>query len=73
MRSINGNQYSYVASNYDTNYINPKPVEDLTNTTTIKTFDIIFKDMRRIGHTPRLNITDNQVVPSLKQYLEKEV
>jgi hypothetical protein len=71
VRSINGNQYYYVAYDYDTNYIDARPIEDLTDETIIKTFDEIFKEMERKKHKPKLNITDNQAVGPLKTYLER--
>jgi hypothetical protein len=71
VRSIDGNQYYYVAYDYDTNYIDARPVEDLTDETIIKTFDEIFKEMERKKHKPKLNITDNQAVGPLKTYLER--
>ena len=69
--SIDGIQYYYVAYNYDTNYVHTVPVEDLTDATIIKTFDKIFKDMEK-SHKPCLNITNNQAVASLEQYLEQK-
>ena len=56
---IDGNQYYYVAYDYDTNYVHAVPVKDLTDATTIKIFDTIFEDMEQKGHKPHLNITDN--------------
>jgi hypothetical protein len=72
VQSIDGNQYYYVKYDYNTNYVNAVPVEDLTDTTIIQTFDTIFEDMEKKGHKPKLNITDNQAVGPLKQYLDKQ-
>ena len=72
VRSIDGNQYYYVAYDYDTNYVHAVPVEDLTDAAIIKTFDKIFNKMEQKGHKPRLNITDNQAVAPLKRYLAQK-
>ena len=53
--------------NYNTNYINVRPVGYLTDATIIKMCDEIFKDMERKGHKPRLNITNNQAFVPLKK------
>ena len=72
VRSIDGNQYYYVAYDYDTNYVHTVPVKDLAGATIIKTFAKIFTKMEQQGHKPRLNITDNQAVAPLKRYLAQK-
>ena len=61
-----GNQYYYVAYNHDTNYVHMVQIEDLANATIIKTFDAISKHTKKKSHKPRLDITNNQAVASLK-------
>jgi hypothetical protein len=73
VRSVDGNQYYYVAYDYDTNYVHAVPVEDLTDATIINTFDEIFSDMELKGHKPHHNITDNQAVAPLKRYLAGKI
>ena len=73
VQSIDGNQYYYVAHDYNTNYVDAVSVKDLTNATIIKTFNKIFEDMGQKGHKQRLTITNNQTVVSLKRYLAQKI
>ena len=51
-RSLDGNQYYFVAYDYDTNYIFAIPLKDLTNTSIIKGFDKVFSQMKDKGYKP---------------------
>ena len=72
VRSIDVNQNCYVENDYDKNYVHTFLVEDLTDTTIIKTFDMTFEGMEQKGHKPCLNITNIQAVAPLKQYLAQK-
>jgi hypothetical protein len=67
--SLEGNQYFLVAYNYTINAIIVRPTKDLESTTIIKAFDSIFQELKEKGFKPQLNITDNQAVTALKEYL----
>ena len=58
----------YAAYDYDTTYIHAVPAKDLTDVTIINTTNVIFEDMEKKEHKPRLSITDNQAVAPLKRY-----
>jgi hypothetical protein len=58
-----------VAYDYNTNYTGTRVVEDLTDATIINMFNEISKNMEWKGHTPRLNITNNQAIVPFTTYL----
>ena len=70
--SLEGNQYYFVAYDYDTNAIFAIPIKDLKDDTIIAAFDEIFKDLTEKGYKPQFNVTDNQATTPLKAYLKKE-
>jgi hypothetical protein len=70
--SLEGNQYFLVAYDYTINAILVRPTKDLESATIIKAFDSIFQELKNKGFKPQLNITDNQAVAALKDYLHKE-
>jgi hypothetical protein len=70
--SLDGTQYFLVAYDYTINTILVRPVKDLESATIIKAFDSIFQELKQKGFQPQLNITDNQAVTALKEYLQKE-
>ena len=70
--SLEGNQYFLVAYDYTINAILVRPTKDLESTTIITAFDSIFQELKSKGFKPQLNITDNQAVAALKDYLHGE-
>ena len=64
--SLNGKQYYMVMYDYDNNYINAIPVSDLRDETVVAAVKEFFDEMEENGHSPRLNISDNQAATSLK-------
>jgi hypothetical protein len=70
--SLEGNQYFLVAYDYTLNAILVRPTKDLESATLITAFDSIFTELKNKGFKPQLNITDNQAVAALKDYLAKE-
>jgi hypothetical protein len=70
--SLEGNQYFLVAYDYTINAILVRPTKDLESATIITAFDSIFQELKNKGFKPQLNITDNQAVAALKEYLNKE-
>ena len=69
--SLDGNQYCFVAYDYDSNFIFAVPIPDLKDDTIIKAFDGIFTELEEKGHKPTFNVTDNQATTSLKARKEK--
>ena len=70
--SIDGNQYYFVAYNYDTNYIFATPIKDVKDATLVAACKEVFDTLKDKGYEPTLNITDNQAVRPLKEYLKTE-
>ena len=58
--SLEGMHYYFIAYDYDTNAIIPKPVTDLKDETIIKAFEEVFSELTEKGYNPTLNMTDNQ-------------
>ena len=71
-RSMDANQYYFVAYDYDTNYIFAEPIPNVTDKTIIKTFQGIYDTLVAKGHKPLLNITDNQATKPLKKFLTEK-
>ena len=71
-RSLDGNQYYFIAYDYDTNYIFAIPLKDLTNPSIIEGFDTIFKKMKDRRFRPQFNVTDNQASTAIKAYLKAQ-
>jgi hypothetical protein len=46
-----------------------RPTKDLESATIIEAFDSTFTELKTKGFKPQLNITDNQAVAALKDYL----
>ena len=69
-RSLDGNQYYFVAYDYNTNYIFAIPLKDMTNTSIIEGFDKVFSQMKGKGYKPKFNVTDNQALTAIKAYLK---
>ena len=70
--SLEGNQYYFVAYDYDTNAIFAIPIKNLKDESIIAAFDEIFTDLTTKGYKPQFNVTDNQATTPLKKYLDKE-
>ena len=69
VRSLEGNQYYYVAYDYDHNYIFAEPIPDVKDDTIVKAMTKIFTLLEEKGFTPQLNIMDNQAARKIKEYL----
>jgi len=70
VRSINGYQYYFVAYDYDTNYIFPIPIKDVTDASIIEAFQKVFEELKEQGYQPKFNVTDNQATRPLKKFLK---
>ena len=70
--SLKGNQYYFVAYNYDTNAIFAIPINKLEDDSIIAAFDEVFTDLTTKGYKPQFNVTNNQATTPLKKYLDKE-
>lgn len=66
--SLNGHHYYVVVYDYDNNYIDTFTVSELKDETIVNTVKGIFEEMKKKGHQPRLNVTDNQAARPLKTY-----
>ena len=69
MLSIDGHQYYVVTYDYDNNFIEAREVSDLKDETIVDAVQQIFDKMEEHGHTPKLNVTDNQAARPLKACL----
>ena len=72
VRSLDGNQYYFIAYDYDLNYIFAVPIPDLTDDTIVGAFDSIFTNLKKKGFAPKFNVTDNQAATAIKKFLTKE-
>ena len=70
--SLDGNQYYFIAYDYDTNYIFAIPIKDVKDATLVAACEEVFNTLKEKGYKPTLNITDNQAVRPLKEYLKSE-
>ena len=70
--SLEGNQYYFVAYDYDTNAIFTEPLQNLQDATIITALDKIFTELEDKGLKPTFNITDNQATKPLKVYLKQK-
>ena len=70
--SLDGNQYYFIAYDYDSNYIFALPIKDVKDATLVNACKDVFKILKDKGYKPALNITDNQAVRPLKEYLKTE-
>ena len=70
--SLEGMRYYFIAYDYDTNAIIPKPVPDLKDNTIIKAFKEVFNGLKEKGYMPTLNVTDNQATKPIKAFLKSE-
>ena len=69
VRSLEGNQYYYVAYDYDHNYIFAEPITDVKDNTIVEAMTKIFTFLKVKGFTPTLNVTDHQAAQRIKTYL----
>jgi len=58
-RSLNGNQYYFVAYDYDTNYIFAIPIKDQTEASIVGGFEEVFSSLKKKGFKPQFNGMDN--------------
>ena len=69
-RSLDTNQYFFVAYDYDNSYVFAEPIPNVKDNTIVDTFQRIFNIRVEKGHRPLLNITDNQATVPLKAFLK---
>ena len=69
-RSLDGNQYFFIAYDYDTSMIFAIPIKGMTDACIIGGFDDVFTKMEKRGFKPKFNVTDNQAANSIKKYLK---
>ena len=70
--SLEGNQYYFLAYDYNTNAVFAIPMKKLEDKIIIEAFDKIFTYLTIRGYRPTFNATDNQATTPLKEYLAKE-
>ena len=70
MLSLDGHQYNVLVYDYDNNFIKAQEVSDLKDKTIVETVQKIFDKMEENGHTPMLNVTDNQAARPFKSVFE---
>ena len=70
--SLKGNQYYFMAYDYDTNAIFAIPIKKLKDDSIIAAFDEIFTNLTNKGYKSQFNITDNQATTPHTKYLDKE-
>jgi len=59
-----------VAYDYNTNYIFPIPIKDVTDASIIEAFQKVFEELKEQGYQPKFNVTDNQATWPLKKFLK---
>ena len=60
--SLNGNQYYFIAYDYDTNYIFAISIKNVTDDAIMEAFQEVFLQLKDKGHKPTFNVTDNQAI-----------
>ena len=70
--SLEGNQYYFIAYDYDTNAILAELLRSVRDADIIAAFEKIFQELKTKGYKPTLNSIDNQATTTLKAYLIKE-
>ena len=70
---INGNQYYFMAYNYNNNYTFAKPIPNTKDDTIIGVFEKISTELTEKGHTLTFNVTDSQVTVFLKEYPKEKI
>ena len=66
---LEGNQYYVCACDHDNSYTHSILVIDVKDETTVKEVKGFLEEMESKGHTPMLNVTDNQTAKLLEEYL----
>ena len=67
------NMHAYcIAYDYDTNTKFAEPCLDFKNDTIIAAFEEIFKELKAKGYTPKFNLTDNQAIAPIKEFLKTQ-
>ena len=70
--SLYGNQYYFIAYDYDTNYIFAIPITNVTDDAIMEAFQEVFHKLKDKGHMPTFNVTDNQATKTIKGFLKTE-
>ncbi|KAL7527646.1 hypothetical protein ACHAWF_006698 [Thalassiosira exigua] len=70
--STDGNQYFFVAYDYDNNYVFAHPIANMKDATIVAAFQTIFQELKDKVHKPVVNVTDNQATRPLKAFLKTE-
>ena len=55
--SLEGMQAYFIAYDYDTNAMIPKPISDLKDESIIKAFEEVFEELKEKGHKPTFSVT----------------
>ena len=58
--SLDGNQYYFIAYEYDTNYIFEIPIKNVTDDAIMEAFQELSHKLKDKGHKPTFNVTNNQ-------------
>ena len=67
--SLDGNQYYFIAYDYDTTYIFAIPIKNVTDDAIMKDFKEVFWKRKDKGHKPTFIVTDNQATKPIKTFL----
>ena len=70
--SLDGNQCYFVAYDYDNNYIFAEPIPNLKSETIVGALRKTFENLITLGHKLMINITNNQAVRPVKEYLRTQ-
>ena len=62
-----------MAYDYDTNYTFAIPIKNVTDAAIIEAFIKVFTTLKEKGYKPMFNVTDNQAVTPIKEYLRKKI
>jgi hypothetical protein len=72
VRSYKNNQYVFVAYFYSINAIIVRPMPSRTYEAMLATFKEISEELKSCGHTPQLNVMDNECSKAVHQYMNSE-
>ena len=68
--SLDGNQYYFIAYNYDTNYIFVIPIKNVTDDAIVEALQEVFQQLKDKVHKPTSNVTENQATKPIKAFLK---
>ena len=70
--SLDGNQYYFIAYDYDTHYIFAIPIKSVTADAIMEAFQEVFQQLKEKTHKPTFNVTDNQETKPIKAFIKTE-